>query len=109
MLTHSSSYALLVNNYQQTYSHSTIMYFSTTFKYMCTAMALLASPTKAAVGNWDITYLSTATNFTQGATNDITLSYIVGTGRAFNIDLYTDDCQTAIDITITNTFPTTRV
>ena len=79
------------------------MYFSTTFKYMCTAMALLASPTKAAVGNWDITYLSTATNFTQGATNDITLSYIVGTGRAFNIDLFTNDCQTAIDITITNT------
>ena len=54
-------------------------------------MALLASPTKAAVGNWDISYLSTATNFTQGATNDITLSYIVGTGRAFNIDLFTND------------------
>lgn len=71
---------------------------------MCTAMALLASPTKAAVGNWDISYQSTATNFTQGATNDITLSYIIGTGRAFNIELYKNDCQTAIDgITITNT------
>ena len=79
------------------------MYFSTTFKYMCSAMALLASPTKAAVGNWDISYLSTATNFTQGATNYITLSYIVGTGRVFNIDLFTNDCVTAIDITITNT------
>ena len=79
------------------------MYFSTTFKYMCSAMALLASPTKAAVGNWDISYLSTATNFTQGATNDITLSYIVGTGRTFDIDLFTNDCVTAINITITNT------
>lgn len=66
-------------------------------------MALLASPTKAAVGNWDISYLSTATNFTQGATNDITLSYIVGTGRTFDIDLFTNDCVTAINITITNT------
>ena len=92
---------------QQTYLHSIIMYFSTTFKYMCTAMALLASPTKAAVGNWDISYLSTETNFTQGATNDITLSYIIGTGRAFNIDLFTNDCVTAIDITITNTFTRT--
>ena len=64
----------------------------------CTAamLAINALQTTASIPNWDIIYQSLNTNFVQGATDDITITYLIGTYRDYNIELYTNDCETAI-------------
>ena len=64
----------------------------------CTAamLAINALQTTASIPNWDIIYQSLDTNFVQGATDDITITYLIGTYRDYNIELYTSDCETAI-------------
>ena len=64
----------------------------------CTAamLAINALQTTASIPNWDIIYQSLDTNFVQGATDDITITYLIGTYRDYNIELYTNDCETAI-------------
>ena len=69
---------------------------SSIFKSICAAAAILATPTSAQIGNWDILYQSLETDFQEGVTNEITLDYLIGTGRTFNIDLFDKDCVAPI-------------
>jgi len=64
--------------------------------YTAAILAINALQTAASIPNWDIIYQSLDTNFVQGATDDITIIYLIGTYRDFNIELYTNDCETAI-------------
>ena len=77
---------------------------SSIFKSICAATAILASPTAAQIGNWDILYQSLETDFQDSVTNEITLDYLIGAGRTFNIDLFNKDCISPITgMTITPT------
>ena len=77
---------------------------SSIFKSICAAAAILASPTAAQIGNWDILYQSLETDFQDSVTNEITLDYLIGAGRTFNIDLFNKDCISPITgMTITPT------
>ena len=77
---------------------------SSIFKSICVATAILASPTAAQIGNWDILYQSLETDFQDSVTNEITLDYLIGAGRTFNIDLFNKDCISPITgMTITPT------
>ena len=77
---------------------------SSIFKTICAATAILASPTAAQIGNWDILYQSLETDFQDSVTNEITLDYLIGAGRTFNIDLFNKDCISPITgMTITPT------
>ena len=72
-------------------------------------MALLASSTSAQsqsqLSNWaEPKYQNTTTNFTAGATDEITLTYLIGTGRDWNISLFAPDCTSDINITIPNPY-----
>ena len=69
---------------------------SSTFKSICAVATFLASPTVAQIGNWDIVYQSLETDFQDSVTNEITLDYLIGTGRTFNIDLFDKDCTEPI-------------
>lgn len=77
---------------------------SSIFKSICVATAILASPTAAQIGNWDILYQSLEADFQDSVTNEITLDYLIGAGRTFNIDLFNKDCISPITgMTITPT------
>ena len=77
---------------------------SSIFKSICAATAILASPTAAQIGNWDILYQSLEADFQDSVTNEITLDYLIGAGRTFNIDLFNKDCISPITgMTITPT------
>ena len=77
---------------------------SSIFKSICVATAILASPTAAQIGNWDILYQSLEADFQDSVTNEITLDYLIGVGRTFNIDLFNKDCISPITgMTITPT------
>ena len=77
---------------------------SSIFKSICAATVILASPTAAQIGNWDILYQSLETDFQDSVTNEITLDYLIGAGRTFNIDLFNKDCISPITgMTITPT------
>ena len=77
---------------------------SSIFKSICVATAILASPTAAQIGNWDILYQSLEADFQDTVTNEITLDYLIGVGRTFNIDLFNKDCISPITgMTITPT------
>ena len=80
---------------------------SSIFNSICLAVALLASPTSAQsqLTNWaEPKYQNTTTNFQEGATDDITLTYLIGTGREWNISLFAPDCTSDINITIPNPY-----
>ena len=64
--------------------------------YTAALVAINALQTTASIPNWDIIYQSLNTNFVQGATDDITITYLIGTYRDYNIELFTNDCETAI-------------
>lgn len=64
--------------------------------YTAALVAINALQTTASIPNWDIIYQSLNTNFVQGATDDITITYLIGTYRDYNIELYTNDCETVI-------------
>ena len=77
---------------------------SSIFKSICVATAILVSPAAAQIGNWDILYQSLETDFQDSVTNEITLDYLIGAGRTFNIDLFNKDCISPITgMTITPT------
>ena len=67
---------------------------------------LLASRTAATadLGNWNMTHLSTTTNFEQGGTKYIKLTYLIGTGQDWNMTLYAEDCVTPLDMPIPNPY-----
>ena len=79
------------------------------FKSICTAaVAILASSRVASaqsIGNWDILFTSLETDFQDSVTNELTLDYLIGTGRQFNLDLFTKYCISPI--TGMSTTPTT--
>ena len=77
-------------------SSRTINMPSSIFKSICAAAAFLAFPTAAQIDNWDISYQSMETNFTQNVNDEITLDYRISTGRAFNIDLFDKGCNDPI-------------
>ena len=83
---------------------------------------------QSTVGNWDITYNNTETNvslsqflhyrmikpfrisnlfnaylfikFVAGAANDITVKYLISTGRNYTAEVFDKDCSTAIDTSV---------
>ena len=89
-------------NAKKKFSDESFIMPSCTFNSICIAAVLLASPTVAQLGsNWDITHLSTTTNFQQGhgaAKEYIKLTYLIDSGRDWNITLYTDDCTSPLDM-----------
>eukprot|EP01083_Nonionella_stella_P100680 284319_1 len=68
------------------------MHLSTSFKYMCSAMTVLAYQTAALTDNtWKITYQDdAAVDFTQAPTDEITMTYEIGAGKTPTVNLYTD-------------------
>jgi len=66
------------------------------FFYTAAMLAINALQTTASIPNWDIIYQSLDTNFVQGATDVITITYLIGTYRDYNIEIYTNDCETTI-------------
>ena len=80
---------------------------SSIFTSICLATALLASSTfaqQSMLDSWALKYQNTTTNFIEGATDDITLTYLIGTSRDWNITLFAPDCASDIDITIPNPY-----
>ena len=80
---------------------------SSIFNSICLAAALLASHTSAQspLGNWaEPKYQNTTTNFIEGATDDITMTYLIGTSRDWNITLFAPDCTSDINMTIPNPY-----
>ena len=79
---------------------------SSIFNSICLATALLASSTSAQspLGSWALKYQNTTTNFIEGATDDITLTYLIGKSRDWNITLFAPDCASDISITIPNPY-----
>ena len=56
------------------------------------------------LGNWDILFQSLETDFQGSIDSEITLGYLIGTGRTFNIDLFDKACNgpiTGMNITHT--------
>ena len=90
------------------------MNLSTSFKYICSA-TLLATPSAAQLtaDTWAINYQNDAApDFTTTSTNEVTLSYTIGTGKTPTLNLYASaDCsaETAIDVAglATTSFTTT--
>ena len=52
--------------------------------------------TTASIVNWDLIYQSVDSHFAEGATDDITLTYMIGAQREYSIELYASDCETSI-------------
>ena len=78
-------------------------------KLFCASAAILASsmaPVAAQIGSWDITYNGTETNFVAGATDDITVTYLISSGRNATATAYATDCSTPIDASVLTTFTT---
>ena len=46
--------------------------------------------------NWDINYQSLDVHLSKVSTDDITITYQIGTNQDYTIALYTNDCETAI-------------
>ena len=63
---------------------------------MCSAMALLASPSTAqiTVDTWAVIYQDdAAVDFTALSTDEVTMSYAIGTGQTATVSLYaSNDC-----------------
>ena len=57
---------------------------------------LITLQTTASIVNWDLLYQSVDTDFREGATDDITLTYMIGARREYSIALYASDCETSI-------------
>ena len=78
---------------------------SSTFKSILVAAAFLDSPATAqTIENFDIIHTSLATNFSDTATNEITIDYRIGKGRAYQVNLFAKDCVGSITgMTITPT------
>ena len=79
---------------------------SSTFKsILLVAATFLASPATAqTIENFDIIHTSLATNFSDTATNEITMDYRIGKGRAYQVNLFAKDCVGSITgMTITTT------
>ena len=71
-----------------------------------TLLASNASTTASAssILNWDISFLQVITDFSNGSTDEITLKYLIGTERIYQIDLFDKGCVepiTGTSITIT--------
>ena len=69
------------------------------------AAAFLASQAAAQSLNWDLIYQSFSTDFQDTVTNEITLNYLIGTGRSsYDITLFDKGCVDPITgMTITPT------
>ena len=95
-------------NAKKKFSDESFIMPSCTFNSICIAAVLLASPTVAQLGsNWDITHISTTTTFQQGhgaAKEYIKLTYLIDSGRDWNITLYTDDCTSPLDMLTPNPY-----
>ena len=78
---------------------------SSTFKSILVAATFLDSPATAqTIENFDIIHTSLATNFSDTATNEITIDYRIGKGRAYQVNLFAKDCVGSITgMTITTT------
>ena len=58
---------------------------------------LITLQTTDSIGNWDLIYQSVDySHFVEGASDDITLTYMIGTRREYSIELYASDCETSI-------------
>ena len=57
---------------------------------------LVTLQTTASIVNWDLIYQSVDTDFREGTTDDITLTYMIGAQREYSIELYASDCETSI-------------
>jgi len=57
---------------------------------------LITLQTTASIVNWDLIYQSVDSHFAEAATDDITLTYMIGTQREYSIELYASDCETSI-------------
>ena len=57
---------------------------------------LITLQTTASIVNWDLFYQSVDSHFAKGATDDITLTYMIGAQREYSIELYASDCETSI-------------
>ena len=71
------------------------MHLSTSFKYMCSAMTVLAyqSAAQLTTDTWIITYQDdAAVDFTTTSTDEITMTYEIGTGKVPTAALYDGDC-----------------
>ena len=70
------------------------------------AAVFLVSSTTAQIGNWNIVYQSISTNFANDVADEITLDYLIGTGRgsdpgSYAVELFEKDCVNAINIPVT--------
>ena len=78
-------------------NRQSIMHLSTSFKYICSAMALLATPSAAQLtaNTWAINYNDDAVpDFTTSSTNEVVLSYLIGAGQTPVLNLYASaDCS----------------
>ena len=87
------------SNYTQYYLHLSSTMLSSIFKstsIAAAAAAFLVTPTAAQIGNWDVIYQSLETNFQDSVVNEVTLDYLSGAGRTFNIDLFDKGCADPI-------------
>ena len=57
---------------------------------------LITLQTTASIVNWDLIYQSVDSHFAEAATDDITLTYMIGAQREYSIELYASDCETSI-------------
>jgi len=57
---------------------------------------LITLQTTASIVNWDLLYQSVDSHFAEAATDDITLTYMIGAQREYSIELYASDCKTSI-------------
>ena len=78
---------------------------SSTFSFLAATALLVASPTAAQmIGNWDILYQALATDFQKSVANEVAVDYRIGKGRAYQVDLFENDCVGSITgMTITPT------
>lgn len=70
---------------------------STIIKIFCVVVTVFASSTTGQqLGNWDIVFQSLETDFQDSLADEITLTYQVGGGRNFNVELLEKNCAMAI-------------
>lgn len=76
---------------------------SSIFKSFAVSAFLSASRASAAIKNWDITTPQIVTDFSNESTNEITLTYEIGTGHtSYNVDLFDKGCSNQITGTTIN-------
>jgi len=67
------------------------------------AAIVVASPTVAAIANWNIVFEAATTVFDHSVDDEITLRYLIGRGRDYNVALFDSGCTNPITgITITH-------